>query len=101
MHGLDRLVHRQRCLRQPDHLVTNNINVVGMRRRGLSKADIHGVRAAYRDLFFGEGEFRARIEKVATDYASNALVGRMFEFIRAGKRPLTMAINRGEADTDA
>ena len=77
------------------------LNVVGMRRRGLSKSDIHGVRAAYRDLFFGEGEFRARIETVAAAYASNALVVRMFEFIRAGKRPLTMAINRGEADTDA
>ena len=77
------------------------LNVVGMRRRGLSKADIHGVRDAYRDLFFGEGEFRARIERVAAAHASNALVNRMFEFIRAGKRPLTMAINRGEADTDA
>ena len=77
------------------------LNVVGMRRRGLSKADIHGVRAAYRELFFGEGEFRARIERVAAAHASNALVNRMFEFIRAGKRPLTMAINRGEADTDA
>ena len=77
------------------------LNVVGMRRRGLSKADIHGVRDAYRDLFFGEGEFRARIERVAAAHASNALVNRMFEFIRAGKRPLTMAINRGEEDTDA
>ena len=77
------------------------LNVVGMRRRGLSKADIHGVRDAYRELFFGDGEFRARIEKVAAVHASNALVNRMFEFIRAGKRPLTMAINRGEADTDA
>ena len=77
------------------------LNVVGMRRRGLSKADIHGVRDAYRELFFVDGEFRARIEKVAAVHASNALVNRMFEFIRAGKRPLTMAINRGEADTDA
>lgn len=77
------------------------LNVVGMRRRGLSKADIHGVRDAYRDLFFGEGEFRARVERVAAAHASNALVNRMFEFIRAGKRPLTMAVHRGEADTDA
>ncbi len=34
------------------------LNVVGMRRRGLAKADIHRVRAAYRALFFGDGEFR-------------------------------------------
>jgi UDP-N-acetylglucosamine acyltransferase len=77
------------------------LNVVGMRRRGLSKAEIHGVRAAYRELFFGDGEFRARIERVAAAHADNALVGRIFEFIRAGKRPLTMATKRTEADGDA
>ena len=76
------------------------LNVVGMRRRGLSKADIHGLRAAYRALFFGDGEFRARIDTVAAAYASNPLVVRMFEFIRAGKRPLTMAVKRAEADDD-
>ncbi|MDO8874945.1 MAG: acyl-ACP--UDP-N-acetylglucosamine O-acyltransferase [Pseudolabrys sp.] len=77
------------------------LNVVGMRRRGLSKAEIHGVRAAYRDLFFGGGEFRARIDRVAAEHTGNALVARIFEFIRAGKRPFTMAINRAEAGTDA
>lgn len=76
------------------------LNVVGMRRRGLSKAEIHGVRTAYRDLFFGDGEFRARIERVAAEHPGNALVARIFEFIRAGKRPFTMAINRAEADGD-
>lgn len=74
------------------------LNVVGMSRRGMSKADIHGLRSAYRDLFFGEGSFRARIDRVAEDYASNELVARMIEFIRAGKRPFTMAIKRAEAD---
>ncbi|HMJ45364.1 MAG TPA: acyl-ACP--UDP-N-acetylglucosamine O-acyltransferase, partial [Pseudolabrys sp.] len=41
------------------------LNVVGMRRRGLSKAEIHRVRDAYRALFFGEGGFRERLERVA------------------------------------
>jgi len=74
------------------------LNVVGMRRRGLSKSDVHRVRSAYQDLFFGEGEFRARLEKVAADYAGDALVVRIIEFIRAGKRPLTMAARRNEAE---
>jgi UDP-N-acetylglucosamine acyltransferase len=77
------------------------LNVVGMRRRGLSKPEIHGLRAAYQTLFFGDGTFRARIDKVAAEHASNALAGRMIEFIRAGKRPFTMAIKRAEADEDA
>ena len=80
------------------HLV--GLNVVGMRRRGLAKADIHRVRAAYRALFFGDGEFRARLDRVAAEHGADAQVAKMIAFIRAGKRPLTMAIKRGEADED-
>jgi UDP-N-acetylglucosamine acyltransferase len=77
------------------------LNVVGMRRRGLSKADIHRVRAAYQALFFGPGEFRARVDQMAADFAGSPLIMKIVDFIRAGKRPLSMAIKRGEADDDA
>jgi UDP-N-acetylglucosamine acyltransferase len=77
------------------------LNVVGMRRRGFTKADIHRYREAYRALFFGDGEFSARLERVAADYGADALVAKLIAFIRAGKRPLTMAGKRGEADEDA
>ena len=77
------------------------LNVIGMRRQGLSKAEIHQVRAAYQLLFFGEGEFRNRLERVAAEYSQNALVTRIVAFIRAGKRPLTMGTKRAEADTEA
>ncbi len=77
------------------------LNVVGMRRRGLSKADIHRVRAAYRALFFGDGDFRARIERVAAEHGADAQVAKVIDFIRAGKRPFTMAIKRNDADEEA
>jgi UDP-N-acetylglucosamine acyltransferase len=77
------------------------LNVIGMRRRGIAKADVQRYRAAYRTLFFGEGEFRARLERVAADYAGDPLVAKMIDFIRAGKRPLTMGGRRFEADEDA
>ena len=38
------------------------LNVVGMRRRGAAKADVQRVRSAYQALFFGEGEFRTRVD---------------------------------------
>lgn len=76
------------------------LNVVGMRRRGLSKTDILRVRTAYRELFFGPGAFRARLEQVAADYSDDSLVGQIVSFIRAGKRPLTMAVKRNEADAE-
>jgi len=77
------------------------LNVIGMRRRGATKADIHRVRSSYQVLFFGEGEFRDRLEKVTTEYGTDPLVGKIIEFIRAGKRPLTMAVRRSEVDEDA
>ena len=77
------------------------LNVVGMRRRGLSKLNIHRVRAAYELLFFGGGEFRARVDKVAADFGDDALVDKIISFIRAGKRPFTMAVKRGETNEDA
>lgn len=80
------------------HLV--GLNVVGMRRRGLTKSDVLRVRAAYQALFFGEGEFRTRLDRVETDYAADELVGKIVAFIRAGKRPLTMAVHRNEAGED-
>jgi len=77
------------------------INVVGMRRGGVSKADILNVRRAYQALFFGAGEFRARLDQVERDFGSDARVRKIVDFIRAGKRPLTMAVKRGESDEDA
>jgi UDP-N-acetylglucosamine acyltransferase len=75
------------------------LNVIGMRRNGFAKSDVHGYRAAFRTLFFGDGEFRARLERIASEYAGNVHVGKMIDFIRAGKRPLTMG-KRGKTGAD-
>jgi UDP-N-acetylglucosamine acyltransferase len=77
------------------------LNVIGMRRAGASKAEVLTVRRAYQTLFFGEGEFRARIDQVERDIGGDARVRKIIDFIRAGKRPLTMAIKRRDGDEDA
>jgi len=76
------------------------LNVVGMRRSGVSKAEILTARRAYEALFFGRGGFRARLDEVERDFGEDARVRKMIDFIRAGKRPLTMAIRRGETDDE-
>jgi UDP-N-acetylglucosamine acyltransferase len=76
------------------------INVIGMRRSGLAKADILAVRRAYQTLFFGDGEFRTRLDQVERDFNGDACVRKIIDFIRAGKRPLTMAIKRAETDEE-
>jgi len=76
------------------------LNVVGMRRGGVSKADVLTVRRAYEELFFGDGEFRARLDRVERQFGEDARVRKIVDFIRAGKRPVTMAIRRGETDNE-
>jgi len=76
------------------------LNVVGLRRRGVVKADIHRLRLAFQELFFGDGVFRDRLARVETSHAGDPLVGSVIAFIRSGKRPLTTAIRRVSAGED-
>jgi UDP-N-acetylglucosamine acyltransferase len=79
------------------------INVVGLRRRGASRADLHRLRQAYRALFRGEGVFSERVDKVAAAFADDPLVQKVIAFMRAGgKRPLMHPAEKGTAgDSEA
>lgn len=72
--------------------VLHGLNVVGLRRRGFSRDDIRRLRDAYRALFLGPGVFRERLARVEREFAGDALVGIILDFIRAGQnRPLMHA----------
>jgi UDP-N-acetylglucosamine acyltransferase len=76
------------------------LNIVGMRRRGASRAEMHRVRRAYRSLFFVEGRLADRVDAVAREFADDPLVGKIIAFIRAGgKRPLMRP--RAKRDAEA
>jgi UDP-N-acetylglucosamine acyltransferase len=65
------------------------LNVVGLRRRGATRAELHRLRRAYRSLFFTDGRIADRVEAVASEFADDPMVGKIVAFIRdGGKRPL-------------
>jgi UDP-N-acetylglucosamine acyltransferase len=65
------------------------LNVVGLRRRGITRPQMLRLRRAYRQLFFGAGTFADRVEGVAREFSGEPRVGRIIAFIREGrKRPL-------------
>jgi UDP-N-acetylglucosamine acyltransferase len=74
------------------------LNVVGLRRRGFSKTNIHSLRQAYQAMFFGEGTFRQRFEKMAAEQGEDPLVAKVVQFVRSGSRPLSMAVHRADGD---
>lgn len=66
------------------------LNVVGLQRRGSTRAQLHTLRRAYRSLFFADGRFAERLEATAREFAADPAAGKIIAFIRAGgKRPLT------------
>ena len=68
------------------------LNIVGLRRRGMSRTDMHRLRRAYRRLFFSEGRFAERIDAVAREFESDPIVGKIIAFIHdGGSRPLMKA----------
>jgi UDP-N-acetylglucosamine acyltransferase len=69
----------------------SGLNVVGLRRRGVARADLHRLRRAYRALFMSNRLFRDRLAAFERDFADDPLVGKMIAFIRhKSVRPLMM-----------
>lgn len=61
------------------------LNLVGLKRRKFSRADIQTLRTAYRMIFSSEGNFRERIVDTAKIYKDNVLVQEVLEFINNAK----------------
>ncbi len=58
------------------------LNIVGLKRRGVSRDDIHVLRNAYRLLFAQEGTLAERLEDVAELFHDNRAVMEIVDFIR-------------------
>jgi UDP-N-acetylglucosamine acyltransferase len=77
------------------------LNVIGMRRRKVTRADMQAVRKAYAGLFKTSGQFAERLTAVAEEFAAVPLVMQIVDFLRAaGRRPVLMARTRGRLEED-
>jgi len=76
------------------------LNIVGLRRRGVARADMHRLRRAYRMLFYGSGRFADRAETVSREFEGDPIVGKIIAFIRERRaRPLMKARTRRATGT--
>ena len=60
------------------------LNIIGLRRRGFSRDEIHDLRRAYRLLFANEGTLAERVEDVREEFATHPIVNEILDFIRSG-----------------
>jgi UDP-N-acetylglucosamine acyltransferase len=70
------------------------LNLVGLKRRGFSRDEIHALRAAYRMLFAAEGTLVERLEDVTELFGQMKVVMDIVEFIRTdANRPICQPKN--------
>lgn len=63
------------------------INLIGMKRRGFTRPQIHAMRAAFRTLFgMGEQVFAERLKMAEAQHAGDATVAEVLDFIRTSSR---------------
>jgi len=80
-----------------DHVELAGLNLVGLKRRGLSRDTINAMRATFRSVFYGEGGSIADRARFAREhYPQVAEVGEIVDFILAdAKQELCLARRRG------
>lgn len=59
------------------------LNIVGLRRRGYSKEEMHALRSAYLALFADDGTLKERIAAVEADYGQHPVVASVLEFVKS------------------
>lgn len=66
-----------------DRARLSGLNIVGMKRRGFGKDDVHALRRAYRMLFADEGTMSERVQDVAKLFDASSGVMEIVEFVSA------------------
>ncbi len=76
------------CTVHGDHARLVGLNLVGLRRSGMSSAQIATLKKAYQILFRSKTLFKDRLARVERELAGSPEVDRMIKFIRDSKRGL-------------
>lgn len=62
------------------------LNLVGLKRSGVPRAEIHAMRAAYRHLFAEGGALAERLDEVAGRHRDNGRIMKIVDFMRAASK---------------
>ena len=72
-----------------NHAKLSGLNMIGLKRRGFSKAEQMEIRAAYKAVFLGDGLFKERLAQAAEKFSDAPLAMEMINFIlEGGDRPI-------------
>jgi UDP-N-acetylglucosamine acyltransferase len=82
-----------------NHAWLGGLNIVGMKRSGLPRSEIHAMRHAYKMLFDRDFTLQENIERVRAGYPDAQSVARLIDFVTAaGKRHYCTPLLDAKAD---
>ena len=89
-------------LAQGPRAFLQGLNLVGLKRKGVSREKIHVLRNVFRDLFYGEAKFSERVELAEQRWQGSTEADEIIAFIRAkAKRQICVPELSMEKLTDA
>ena len=74
------------CMAAGDRASLHGLNVVGLKRRGMSDEELDALRAAYRTLFQSGLRLAEALERARAEGAGSKAVAHLLDFIAASKR---------------
>ena len=84
------------------HARLEGLNLIGLKRKGLSRDHLHKLRAAFRAIFFGDGRLADRARAAGERWKDVAEVGEIVRFILSTrKRPICMPARGGAQEAGA
>jgi UDP-N-acetylglucosamine acyltransferase len=85
------------------HCKLAGLNIIGLKRRGVSRENIHALRHMYQAIFLSEaGTFTARVAAAKAEFGAVPEVAEVIAFIEApAKRPICQAYKRGVDPSEA
>lgn len=66
-----------------DRANLGGLNLIGLKRRGVDKASINGLRASFAEIFEGDGTLKQRAQKARDKHGDNELVSDVVNFLLA------------------
>jgi UDP-N-acetylglucosamine acyltransferase len=89
------------CIAQGDRAKLFGLNVIGLRRRGVTSEQLRTLKRAYKTVFHEGLRLQEAIEKIRAEYADSELVTRFADFLAQSKRGLTRPPANTTGDEEA
>lgn len=89
------------CMGQGDRCQLRGLNLIGLKRAGMSVSEVAAIKRAYRHFFSSVGHFPEKIASLPEDLATHPRVQVLVDFIqKSGKRGLCQARRLGVAEDE-